>query len=469
MTMPILVDNKMYPVYGYQRKAFEFICYHGAVYLMLDMGMGKTRICIEVSKALDIPMFILAPRFAALETWPDELQKWDRFAKFAVLHGPKKEQRWANSDKDTNIILNYDGLKWFFKVANKKLRPLQKYFFVFDESSMIKNWQTNRWLILNHMMPIMSNYRVCLSGTPAPNTLEDLWAQYYFLDKGRALCPDFYQFRNRFFDPPAFDHEYNHVIKPWAEEKIFELIKPMTMRLDSEDYLDLPELKYNTIKIKLPSGLRRQYQKFEDEFMLEFPDATVLARSSAVRDLKLRQFLQGAVYGQDLSEEGSRHRLPRVVKYLHDIKAKVLKQICETSVGQPVLAAVQFKFEKQIIRKVMGYDVPCIDGETSGSKGKQLIQKWNQGKLPLLLVHPQSVGYGLNLQSGGNILVWLALPWELDLYQQLVKRLHRQGQKADRVLVHTLAFKGTVDMKVAKYLGRKDATQKGLFNAIARR
>jgi len=468
MTPPMVTTNQLKP-YGFQRKAYEFIHYHGTCYLMLDMGMGKTRICIEVGKTIEYPMFILANKFAALDTWPEEFQKWDKSAKIAVLHGKNKERIWANSDQYTNIILNYEGLKWFFDTCNKNLRPLQKYYFVFDEASMIKNSKSIRWKILADMMPIMSHYRTALSGTPAPQSLEDLWAQYFLLDEGKSLTPEYYQFRSRFFNYTGAYGEppFLTTIKSGADKEIFRLIKPLTMRLKSEDYFDLPPIVHNPIRITMPPKLHRMYETLEHEFMLEFPDTTtVIANSAAVRDHKLRQFLQGAVYATDLADEGSRHRLRRATKMIHDVKAQVIKQLLETSAGQPLMVATQFQFEIPIIEKVLGRKVPNLTGATSGSEGKQIIADFKAGKLPLLVVHPKSAAYSLNLQSGGSKIVFSALPWELDLYQQLIKRLQRPGQEAANVVVTTIAFKNTVDDKIACYLSRKGATQQGLFNAM---
>jgi SNF2 family DNA or RNA helicase len=231
------------PMYPYQVKGFNFVLYYGRCYLMLDMGMGKTRICIEVSRVIEYPLFVVAPKYVALETWPDELKKWDPSAKVAILHGANRERVWANSDAFTNIIITYDMLEWFTKAVAKRLRPLQKYFLVIDEGSWIKNYQTKRWEILRLMMPMMSPYVTILSGTPSPNSLEDLWSQYHLLDGGRALCLEYYQFRSRFFDytGPNGDPPFQTTIKPGADKQIFELIKPITLRMDIEDYHDLPK------------------------------------------------------------------------------------------------------------------------------------------------------------------------------------------------------------------------------------
>jgi len=426
---------------------------------MLGMSMGKTRICIDANRTIPYPMFVLAPKFAALDTWGKEIQKWDEDRKFVVLHGKDKEFLWAESDEYTTIIMNYDGLPWFYKIVQQQLRPLQKYHFVFDEASMLKAHNTNRALILNNMTPIMSPYKTALSGTPAPQSLVDLWHQYYLLDGGKALTPEFYQFRNRYFD---FDPKtYSTTIKDGAAKHIYDAIAPITIRLKAEDYLDLPEVMINDIKLKLPYKLRRMYEKFEEEFILEFPTAASVAVSSAALESKLRQFLQGAVYTEQLT--GPRRR---GVQQIHTIKAQVLKEIVATSAGQPILAATQFKFEREIYEKVLGKKIATIDGSTSGSRGKMLIDRWNKGLIPLLLVHPKSVAYSLNLQEGGHRILFLGLPWELDLYQQLIARLVRVGQRSNRVIVDRLIFKNTKDEKVAAYLRRKDATQEGLFNAM---
>lgn len=470
---PQLVSRHRLPPYDYQVKAFDFIHYHGSCYLMLDMGMGKTRTCIEVGKTISEPMFILANKFAAIDTWPDEFKKWDPTAKVALLHGRNKERIWANSDEYTNIIMTYDGLKWFYEVAQKHLRPLQKYFFVFDEASMIKNSESVRWKILHDIQPIMSNYRVALSGTPAPQSLADLWAQYYMLDQGRALCPSFYQFRSRFFDytGPDGSPPYQTTIKSWAPKEIFRIIKPITMRMDAEDYHKLPELIFNPIYITMPPRLRKMYDALEEDFMLEMKDSTVIANSSAVLGHKLRQFVQGGMYATAVDTDNdlsSRCRLRSVAEHVHAIKAKVVQQLLETAAGKPMLVAVQFRFEIGILQKLLRRKLPAITGATSAAKGREYIQQWNRGELPIMVVHPKSVAYSLNLQAGGNQIVFVALPWELDLYKQLIKRLHRPGQEAETVVVSAISFKDTVDEKVAKYLQRKEQTQQGLFDAITK-
>lgn len=441
------------PPYDYQHRAYDFVKYHGAAYLMMDMGAGKTRTCIEVGKTLEIPMFVLTTRFAATNTWPDEFREWNPGEKFVVLHGPKKEERWKSSDKRTNIILNYDGLKWFRSVIDKRLRPLQKYFFVFDEASMLRSHKTVRWEILHDMMPMMSEYRVALDGTPMPNGLLNLWSQFFLLDKGKVLGTDYYRFKNKYFNDtgPVGKPPYKITVKPGADEQIYSKINPITMYLSEEEVKNRPDVVYNPIRLELPSCVQKQYQEMEDEFMLEFPDDVALARSSAVQGHKLRQILQGAVYTEQKS-----------LKLIHSEKAQVAYQLHQANPDRPLLVAIHFKFELTILNSIFRKQLPSVTGGTGGPK---VLDAWNRGELPVLVVHPKSVARGLNLQHGGSHLLMLALPWELDVYKQLIKRLARPGQK-NTVTISLVSFKKTIDDKVAKALQRKDLNQQQLFNSI---
>jgi SNF2 family DNA or RNA helicase len=216
----------------------------------------------------------------------------------------------------------------------------------------------------------------------------------------------------------------------------------------------------------LPKKLLKLYNDLWQDFMLEFPDLTVLAVNSAGRDHKLRQLLQGAVYGVDEKEWGSRHRAQRKVKFLHDVKARVIKEIVDSNVGQPVLIATQFRFEPAILSKVFKKKLPVVDGSTSAARGRKLLNQWNRRELRELVVQPKSIAFGTNLQTGGSDLVLAALPWELDVYLQLLRRLRRPGQTAKRVTVTSVAFRDTVDEKVAEYIKRKELTQEGLFDAM---
>lgn len=437
----------------------------GATFLMWDMGAGKTLTCILAMKRLGIPVLVLAPLNAATITWPDEIDKWAPELTYTVLHGTNKAHLASRAHTCDVTILNFEALPWFYKMVQTKTIKLRKFFVIWDESSMLKDSTTKRWEIMVEAMPIYSPYRVCLSGTPMPNNLVDLWAQYYLLDKGKRLTPEFYQFRSRYFDytgPPR----YITTLKPGAEQHIYDKIADITDRLGPEDHIELPEVVHNDIFLELPNKLRKMYDSLEEEFMLEFSEGDVVAGSKAVLYSKLRQFNQGAVYLE--LEAGVPRGTPKNYEVLHDIKAKALKSLIDTSGGSPILAPIQFRFEVEQIEKMMKRKVPFIGGRTSATESKRLVKEWNEGKIPLLLVHPRSVAFSLNLQFGGHTVVWMALPWEMDLYEQLIRRLRRRGQ-VNTVTVHRMIFKRTVDEIVAKALATKNANQEDLFRGIIQR
>jgi SNF2 family DNA or RNA helicase len=459
-------NNIIKSAYDFQHRGADRIVKNGATYLMWDMGKGKTLTCILAMKKLGIPVLVLAPLNAATITWPDELDKWAPELSYSVLHGPNKEHLAYRAHTHDVTIINFEGLAWFYKMVQKKTFKLRKFFVIWDESSMLKDHTTKRWEIMADAMPIYSPYRVALSGTPMPNTLQDLWAQYYLLDEGKALSPSFHQFRNRFFDytgPPR----YLTTLKPGSEERVYDLIAPITDRLGPEDNDELPDVVHNDIFLELPKGMRKLYDQYEEEFMLEFPEGATVANSSAVLNSKLRQFNQGAVYLEH--DVGVPRGTPKRWRLMHDIKALAIKSLVETANGRPMLVPTQFRFEKEILEKAMKRKLPYIDGRTSALDTKRYIRDWNAGKLPILLVHPRSVAFSLNLQFGGNTIVWAALPWEMDLYKQLIRRLRRRGQESDHVVVNRLIFKNTVDELVASALARKDFNQEKLFVGIKAR
>lgn len=456
------LDSKLPDPYPFQERVANMIAKNGATYMMHDMSLGKTRTCIMAIKKLGMPVMVLAPLNAALITWPNELDKWAPELNYVVLHGPHKEHRAATCHNADVIIMNFEGLYWWYDMVQKKKIVLKKYFIIWDESSLLKNPETKRWMIMDEAMPIWSPYRVCLSGTPMPSQLEDLWGQYYLLDNGKSLCREIWQFRSRWFNwnPDT----YTSTPKIGAKESIFKAIAPITDRLGEQDWMNLPPEIHNNIELELPNKLRRLYEQLEQEFLLEFPNGIAEANSKAVLNSKLRQFLQGGLYIKDeigMKGDGDWN-------IIHDLKIKQLKSVVETSAGNPVLAPIQFKFEYDLICKEFRYQVPVIAGLTSATRTAQLVSDWNKGKLPLLVVHPRSVAFSLNLQFGGHIICWVALPWESDLYSQLLRRLRRPGQKAGRIIIHRIVFKDTVDERVGDVLASKLKNQEDLFDAISR-
>jgi len=436
----------------YQDYGVKHILAKKRAFLMWDMGLGKTVTVLKAIEKSKQPAFIIAPLTAVLVTWPDEIQKWTPQLKYCILHGSTFEHVARHLHLYDIILINFEGLiKWRRLVYQRKIK-LRKYFLVVDESSWVKNFKSKRWEIIAEALPIFPKYRVCLSGTPAPNSLLDLWAQYFILDEGRSLTDSFYRFRSKYFNFSGAPR-YLTTIKKGAAQRIHERIAPRTYVIKSSDELNLPELVYNNIHLKLPIKLRRVYDELSKEFQLQLSKTDfVIANSSAVLQSKLRQFLQGGVYYDE-----------QKFKQYHMMKAQAFKDIQSTG---SMLCMIQFRFEYDLLCKVFNHKLPLINGSVSAKVKQKIIRQWNNRELPVLVCQPRSVAFSLNLQEGGHHICWLALPWELDVYKQMIKRLLRHGQKHNRVIVHTISFKDTVDSRVAKVLGQKNATQEQLFQAL---
>lgn len=452
----------MLKLHDYQQRAVDLTVKYGNIYHMLDAGLGKTAIALKAIERVGLPALVFGPKLAMTHTWPEEIEKWTPQLTYTALHGTNKEH-YARLAAGCDItLLNYEGLKWFIDISNRKGFKLKKFFIVLDESSMIKYrgkgtaaGNFNRFEMMQQIMPIFSPYRIALSATPVPTSLINLWPQYYMLDSGKRLTPSFYDFRNRYFSYSGAPH-YKTELLAGADEKLYNAIMDITFQLNAEDHLKMPPLVQNIVRLPMPKKLRKMYDQMDAEYIINFKDGDVaIANSQATAGNKLRQLLQGGVY----SNTGR-----KMLK--SPAKAQYLKEFVENSAGNPVMCAIQFQFEYDIICEVFKEKLPLVAGKTQDAG--PILRKWKQGKLPLMLVHPGSVGYSLNLQSGGHTLVWLALPWSFEHYYQLVRRLYRQGQKQS-VLSHAVCFGDTVDEAVARNLQTKFKTDSKLKKAMGER
>jgi len=444
-------------LHEYQKNAIEFGVKNKTVFFAMDLGLGKTAVSLKIIEQLGLKAIVFAPLRVIYTTWPEEIKLWTPQLTYSILHGPDKTNVFKRSKADI-LLVNFDGIKWFSKEVVKSYIKWHKRTLILDESSMIKSPTTQRFKLLKKMMPLWSEYRYCLSATPAPNGYHELWTQYYMLDKGERLSPVFYSFRNKFFNysgPPLFKTS----IRSGSYEKIRDTIKPITYRLDANDYLKMPKVIYNEIPLILPAPLRAKYKELEDNFFLEFVGSGATAFSAAALSMKLRQFIQGAVYTDQ--KDGSFYPL-------HHIKVDALKELLETSAGQPILCPIQFKFELRMIHEFIDRSIPCIAGGTSNKDANNFIKAWNKGELPLLLCHPASLGHGVNLQTGGHIILWYGLTWSLEHYLQLNGRILRQGQKFASVIINLLTMRDTIDERVVKVLKDKNASQSKLLDALKR-
>lgn len=429
-------------LHAYQEKAINWMLSRDHGYLAIDMGLGKTRITIEYIRAMKKRALVIAPLRVACNTWPNEIEKWAPELPYTVLHGPKKDNL-IQEDKAIYII-NYEGVEWLSKHVNK----FKNYILILDEATAIKSFRAKRTKLLIKMRRWFSKI-FNLSALPSPNGYQDLWSQYKMLDDGKALGAKWTHFVNKYFTI------YNFIMSPkgpWIGQEIEQLVAPMTFRLDANDYLPLPDFIYNDIYLPFTPSLFRAYKDFENDFVLALSEEiSINALNSASLSNKLRQFVQGSVYTEDGTEE------------IHDLKLEALQDISE-ELSSPALVVIQFKSDLAKIRKIWP-NIPAIVGGQPKVLVDKYIKEWNEGKIKLLVCHPASISHGVNLQYGGNNIIWYAQTWNYEHYEQFNGRLRRQGQTKPVILTRIL-IKDTIDERVAKVLMKKDASQKSLLDAL---
>ena len=351
-------------------------------------------------------------------------------------------------------MINYEGLAWLTDKIRQWLRRGKDFPFdcvVFDESSLLKDPTTVRFKKLKGLIGYFKR-RYLLTATPIPNSLLDIWSQAYCMTNGKLLGTSYYAFRNKYFyraDYMGYKWEpHDH-----SKDAIIKILGDYIIRLKAEDYLDMPDIIYNNIELKLSESLRDQYNELEKEFFLELEGVEVEVFSQVGIGMKLRQFLQGALYYDDKSNWVE----------IHQLKIERLKEFMETTPA-PVLLPIQFRFELEFIRRIWP-KVNVIAGGIKQRDAVKIIDRWNRGKVPLLVCHPASIARGLNLQAGSHIVLWHALTWSADHYVQLNGRLYRQGQEHPVVINH-FVFKDTIDEVVAKALERKITDQNYILEAL---
>ncbi len=455
-------------LYEYQEHALAFMDKYPASYLALDMGMGKTAIALTwIKKTLAAKpqvkaALVVAPLRTVLTTWPEEASKWAPNLSIAVLHGADKAKT-LNSKADIYLI-NFEGLTWLLrqlKVIYKQTRTVPFRMLVIDEGSLVKSHKAKRFDALKTLLPVFNQYRTIMSGTPAPNSVIDLWSQYFLLDGGLRLGKCITHFRNQYCAPhPRCKHQW--VVKdPFQTELVYQKVKDITYRLDAADYLSLPERIDNVIKIQLSPSARQAYVDMEKKFQVELEEGGANAFNQASKAMKLRQIVQGAIY-EDREDPDDHSK--REYDILHTRKLEALEDLMEEASGQGILCAIQFRFELDMILSKFP-DAPVVAGGTKASDTVRYIRMWNAGELPLLLCHPASLSHGVNLQAGSHIILWYGLTWSLEHYLQFNARLHRNGQKR-AVIVHHLVAEHTIDERVMLALKNKFKNQSEFLNYL---
>ena len=443
----------------YQEFAIQKILGTPAVGLFLEMGLGKTVITLTALDILLYDMFeagrvlIIAPLRVAEDIWSREAQKWDHLKHLRIskiLGGRKQREQALKAEADLYVI-NRENVEWLIGYTGNKW-PFDTV--VIDELSSFKSSSAKRFRALRRVRP-MVNRIIGLTGTPTPNGLMDLWSQIYLLDQGERLGKTITGFRDKYFIAGA---RSGHIVYDWrakkeSEKAIYDKISDICVSMKAEDWIEMPERIDNVVPVVLDAGARAKYRKLERDLLLPMADADIVANTAAVLSNKLLQLANGAAYDEN-----------RGVQEIHSAKLDALEDILEAANGHPVLVFYNYKHDLERIR----WRFPQCRALRKGADGSKDIADWNAGKIELLAVHPASAGHGLNLQDGGNVIVWFGLTWSLELYQQANARLYRQGQKRS-VIIHHLVAEDTIDEDVMLALQAKAAWQEALMVAVKAR
>lgn len=436
--------------HAYQQYAIDYIKSHPITALLLDMGLGKTVTTLTAIRDLMYDTFevkrvlVVAPLRVARDTWPEEIRKWDHLKALtcSVVVGSAAERRKALQKKADIYIVNRENLVWLYEHCKMAFDMV-----VLDELSSFKNHQSKRFRAMKALRPKVKRI-VGLTGTPTGNGLMDLWAEFRLLDMGERLGRFISQYRNLYFKPDRYNGPivYSYKPLPGAADAIYRQISDITVSMKARDYLKMPELVSVTKEVHLSDVERMRYDELKKSLVLELPAGEVTAANAASLALKLCQIASGAIYTDD-----------KGIVTIHDRKLDALEDFVESANGKPVLVAYWFKHDKERIQKRM---------KVRELKSSKDFVDWNEGKIPVALIHPASAGHGLNLQRGGSILIWFTMTWSLELYQQTVARLWRQGQTDQIVVVQHIVAKGTIDERVLKVLEYKNGNQMALIDAV---
>lgn len=424
-----------------------------AIGVLLDPGSGKTPMTLDLIKKLQAEgrgaCLVVAPLRVIYSVWRQEAAKWDQFKDltFSLVHGyPAK--RLEALEEDANIyLMTPDCLDW---LLTTEWRPD---ILILDESSKFKNWTAKRTKALRKIAPECS-VRVLLTGTIRSNHLMDLFPQVWALDFGQRLGRNITQFRSKYFRQGGFKG-YEWIPHEHAQTAIEAKIHDVVYRLDTRPHLNLPPLVTNNVYCDLPKTMMKAYRKLEQDMMLEWEEEQQVFTSTGQKFNACRQFLQGAVY----DGPGS-HKFTEI----HDLKFDALEDIREELGDKPILLAYQYRSDLERILERYP-NTPHIGGGVGPKEADALVVLWNKGKLPLLAAQPQSLSHGVNMQGGGNDLVWFGLTTSLEIYLQLVARLYRQGV-VGTVRVHRILIRRTLDEVLAERIDAREMELAGMMQRL---
>jgi len=441
-----------YKPHNYQTYATNFILEHPEAAVFLDMGLGKSVITLTAIRELCLNRFevgkvlVIAPLRVARDTWSTEIHKWDHLKglTYSIVIGTVDERKSALKKKAHIYLINRENVSWLIEESGFSF---DFDMVVIDELSSFKSYQAKRFRSLLKVRPKVKRI-VGLTGTPSSNGLMDLWAEFRVLDLGKRLGRFITHYRNTYFQPDKRNGMviYSYKPLPGAEDSIYEQISDMTISMKAVDHLNMPECVFNEVSVSLSKEERSKYDTLRDDLILSIGESEIDAANAASLSNKLSQMANGAVYGSDQS----------VIK-IHDHKLDALEDLIESANGKPVLVAYWFKHDLDRIKA--RFKVREI-------KTSKDITDWNDGKIPVAVIHPASAGHGLNLQAGGSTLIWFGLTWSLELYQQTNARLWRQGQKSATVVIHHIVTEDTIDELILKALHKKEKSQNALIDAV---
>ena len=446
-----------YEPHKYQQFAIDFIMNHPVAAVFYDMGMGKTSLTSMAIKKLMYEEFeinkvlIIAPLRVAKNTWPSELEKWDELKglRYSVVVGTATERgRALKADADIYII-NRENIPW---LVEKSGVPFSFDMVIIDELSSFKSWQSKRFRSLMKVRPLVKRM-VGLTGTPSSNGLMDLFAEFRVLDMGERLGRFIGQYRLNYFKPDRMNGPivYSYKLLPGAEKAIYNKISDITISMKATDYLDMPELISREYPVYLDEKEKKVYEDLKKDLVLQDSDNEITAANAASLSNKLSQMASGAVYADD-----------GTIIDIHTKKLDALEDIVESACGKPIMVVYWYKHDYMRITErltKLGVKYQKLDTDES-------IAEWNRGNLPVALAHPAAVGHGINAQQGGSTMVFFSINWSLELYQQTVARLWRQGQNSKTVVVEHIITKNTIDERVLKALESKDISQSALIDAV---
>lgn len=443
-----------YSPHNYQIYSTNFILNNSISAIFLECGLGKSVISLTAINDLMLDYFdvsrtlVIAPLRVANSTWPDEIKKWDhlKHLNYSVVIGSEKERLDALRKPAHIYLINRENVDW---LITKSGIPWKFDMVVIDELSSFKSYQAKRFKSLLKVRPKLKRI-VGLTGTPSSNGLMDLWAEFRLLDMGERLGRYITYYRQNFFIPDKRNQQmiFSYKPKDGAEKKIYSLISDITISMKSKDFLKMPECVMNEVIVTLSDKEQKLYDSLKQDMVLSLEENEIDAINAAALSNKLLQMSNGAVYNDDKES-----------LHIHDRKLDALEDLIEGANGKPVLVAYWFKHDLEKIKD--RFDVREI-------KSAKDISDWNEGKIPVALIHPASAGHGLNLQAGGSTLIWFGLTWSLELYQQTNARLYRQGQDST-VVIHHILTKGTIDEDVMKALKAKEKIQDALIDSVKAR